>query len=85
MKLKTLKLEVRGVEEKMSKKTGNPYLLVRVEDEEGAWMNLVDRDSENKELYKKGNYYDFMLDIQIRKEYTSVSVIDMNESVNIEQ
>ena len=35
MKLKTLKLEVRGVEEKMSKKTGNPYLLVRVEDEEG--------------------------------------------------
>lgn len=48
-------------------------------------MNLVDRDTENKELYKKGNYYDFMLDIQIRKEYTSVSVIDMNESVNIEQ
>lgn len=85
MKLRTLNLEVRGVEEKMSKKTGNPYLLVRVEDEDGAWLNLVDRDMDDKELYKKGNYYDFLLDIQIRKEYTSVSVIDMNERVNTEQ
>lgn len=84
MKLKTLKLEVRGVEEKMSKKTGNPYLLVRVEDEEGAWMNLVDRDMGDKELYKKGNYYDFLLDIQIRKEYTSVSVVNVSSSANIE-
>lgn len=75
MILNTTNLEVRGVVEKLSKKTGKTYLLVRVEDDYGAWINLVDRDISRKELYVKGQIYDFKLDMVIRPEYTSISII----------
>ena len=77
MLLNTINLEVRGVVEKLSKKTGKTYLLVRVEDDYGAWINLVDRDISRKELYIKGHFYDFKLDMVIRQEYTSISSIDV--------
>lgn len=77
MLLNTTNLEVRGVDEKMSRKTGRPYLLVRVEDDHGAWINLVDRDISRKELYIKGHFYDFKLNMVIRQEYTSISIIDV--------
>lgn len=76
MKLKTTGLEVRGIEEKMSKKTGNCYLVVRVEDNNGEWLNFIDRNLSNKEIYTKGTYYDFLLDLYVRKEYTSISIIN---------
>lgn len=80
MILNTINLEVRGVVEKLSKKTGKTYLLVRVEDDYGAWINLVDRDISRKELYVKGQFYDFKLDMVIRQEYTSISIIDVAQN-----
>ena len=77
MILNTINLEVRGVVEKLSKKTGKTYLLVRGEDDYGAWINLVDRDISRKELYVKGQFYNFKLDMVIRQEYTSISIIDV--------
>ena len=38
MKLIGLNLEVRSAEVKTSTKTSNQYILLRVEDERGAWV-----------------------------------------------
>lgn len=77
MMLNVTNLEVRGIEEKLSRKTGKPYLIVRVEDDHGAWVNLIDRDISRKTLYEKGHFYNFALDLVIRMKYTSVSIIDV--------
>ena len=77
MMLNVTNLEVRGIEKKLSGKTGKPYLIVRVEDDHGAWVNLIDRDISRKTLYEKGHFYNFALDLVIRMKYTSVSIIDV--------
>ena len=51
MKLFGLDLEVRAVEVKTSTKTGNPYILLRVEDDHGAWNNVIDRKRCNCRFY----------------------------------
>ena len=50
---------------------------MRVEDDHGAWVNLIDRDISRKTLYEKGHFYNFALDLVIRMKYTSVSIIDV--------
>ena len=58
--------EVRGVERKMSSK-GNEYLIVRVDDERGERSELLDRDLDNEQYYKRGTFGDFLLHITIAK------------------
>lgn len=58
--------EVRGVERKMSSK-GNEYLVVRVDDERGERSELLDRDVDNEQYYKRGTYGDFLLHVTIAK------------------
>lgn len=82
MRLATTNLEIRNCEERLSKKTGNPYLIIRVEDDYGEWLNLIDRNIENKKYYTKGTYADFVLDITIRKEFSCISVIDITVTKN---
>lgn len=54
--------EVRGVERKTSSK-GNEYLIVRVDDERGERSELLDRDLDNEQYYKRGTFGDFLLHI----------------------
>ena len=77
MKLFGLDLEVRAVEVKTSTKTGNPYILLRVEDDHGAWNNVIDSNMDNKPYYKKGVIADFTLNFMKKKNYASLSVIDV--------
>lgn len=58
--------EVRGVERKTSSK-GNEYLVVRVDDERGERSELLDRDVDNEQYYKRGTYGDFLLHVTIAK------------------
>ncbi len=77
MKLTGNDLEVRSVSIKTSKTTGNPYILLRVEDEHGAWNNVIDRNMDNKPYYTKGVIADFTLNFIQTKNYASLSVIDV--------
>lgn len=70
-------IEIRGVEEKQSKKTENEYLIVRVEDETGRAYELLDRDVENKECYKRGIQCDLTLDLRLGK-YSNLTIIKMD-------
>ena len=54
--------EVRGVERKTSSK-GNEYLVVRVDDERGERSELLDRDLDNEQYYKRGTFGDFLLHV----------------------
>lgn len=58
--------EVRGVERKTSSK-GNEYLVVRVDDERGERSELLDRDLDNEQYYKRGTFGDFLLHVSIAK------------------
>lgn len=66
-------LEVRGYERKKSQKNDNEYLIVRVEDEQGKNVELIDRDLDNEKYYKKGTMVDMLLTISTGK-YTNVSI-----------
>lgn len=70
------KLEVRGVEKRMSKKSNDEYLIVRVEDETGKAYELLDRDVENMSAYKRGIECDLTLELRLGK-YTNVSIVKM--------
>lgn len=76
MKLQAQNFEIRGYEIKESKKTGNKYIVVRVEDETGERGNLIDRDVDNAPYYKRGTIADFVLNYQTG-QYTSLSVVQV--------
>ena len=77
MKLFGLDLEVRAAEVKTSTKTGNQYILLRVEDEHGSWGNLIDRNMDHAPYYTKGVFADFTLEYIHTQTYASLSVIDV--------
>ena len=66
IKVKLENAEVRGIEEK-TRKAGNTYLLVNVDDERGKRSELLDYDTERKQYYKRGVYGDFLLHVEIGK------------------
>lgn len=68
-------LEIRGKEKKVSNKTNREYLIVRVDDEAGKNIELLDWNIENYERYKKGLVADFELNLDIGK-YINISVKD---------
>lgn len=76
MKLFAKDTEIRGCEIKKSTKTGNEYIIVRIEDEVGNRCQLIDRDVDNAPYYKRGTIADFVLDYQTG-QYTSLSVLQV--------
>lgn len=70
-------LEIRGKEKKVSNKTNREYLIVRVDDETGKNIELLDWNIENFERYKKGIVADFELNLDIGK-YINISIKDFN-------
>lgn len=74
MIVKTELMEVRGKEEKTSQK-GNPYIIVRAEDETGKLVELCDKDTERFDYYKKGVQGYFSLLINLGR-YTNIEIKD---------
>lgn len=71
-------IEIRGHESKVNK-NGEPYLIVRFEDETGKAYELVDKDMERQEYYKRGKIGTLTVDISIGK-YTTIRIIDFKEN-----
>lgn len=76
MRVSATNLEIRGKEVKTSQKTGNEYIIARVEDDTGKSYEFIDRDMDHFEYYKKGRTADFVLDLEIYGRNWSVSVAD---------
>lgn len=68
-------LEIRGKEQKTSR-TGIDYIVVRVEDETGKSTELLGRNLENFDKYKRGKIADFTLNLDISIKYTNISIKD---------
>lgn len=71
-------IEIRGHEVKANK-NGEPYIIVRFEDETGKAYELVDKDMDRQEYYKRGKIGTLTVDISIGK-YTTIRIIDFKES-----
>lgn len=65
-------INIRGCEPKENK-NGEPYLLVRFEDETGKAYELVDKDMERQQFYKRNTDGTLTVDISIGK-YTSIRI-----------
>lgn len=76
MRLLAKDFEIRGCEVKESQKTGNKYIVVRVEDETGQRGELIDRAIDNAPYYTRGTIADMVLEYQTGK-YTSLSVVQL--------
>lgn len=79
MKAKIENVDIRGCEQKTSKK-GGEYLLVRFEDETGKPYELVDKDIDRKDYYKRGTIGDLWIDIDQGRQYTNIRVIDFKQT-----
>ncbi len=74
MVVKIENIEIRGHEVKESKKDGKPYMVVRFEDETGKAHEILDRDMENQQYYKRGTVGDIYADLDIGKSFTRFQV-----------
>lgn len=77
MKVMVINANIRGCERKTNKK-GEPYLLVRFEDETGQPNELVDKDMSREAYYKRDTNGTLYLDIQISK-WTTIRIIDFKQ------
>lgn len=57
-------------------KSGEPYILVYAEDEDGNSGELIDKNMERKDIYKKNTVVDIKADIGFGK-YAAVRIIDI--------
>lgn len=78
-KAKIEHLEFRGLEVKESKKDNSEYMIVKFDNDEANRVELIDRDMERKPFYKRGSYYDVLLDINHARDYTNFKLIDVTE------
>ena len=74
MKAKIENVNIRGHEVKTNK-NGEPYVIVRFEDETGKAYELVDKDVERADYYKRNTDMDLTVTIDIGK-YTTIRIID---------
>lgn len=74
MIVKLENIEVRGCEVKESKKDGSKYMIVRFEDETGKSHEIIDRDMDNQQYYKRGTVGDIYADLDIGRNFTKFQV-----------
>ena len=67
-------VNIRGCEPRENKK-GEPYLLVRFEDEFGKPCEMVDKDMSRQQYYKRNAGGTLTIDIEVGK-YTTLRIID---------
>lgn len=68
---------IRGREPKVNSK-GDPYLLVRFEDETGKPYELVDKNMEREEYYTRGSEGDLHISIDQGK-YTTIRIVNYKQ------
>ena len=74
MKAKIDNVNIRGCEVKANKQ-GEPYMLVRFEDETGKPFELVDKEMDRQPYYKRNTDMNLVVDITMGK-YTNIRIID---------
>ena len=77
MRLKAVvhNVNVRGCEARENK-SGEPYLLVRFEDETGTAHELVDKDMDRQAGYKRDTDMNLTIDIDQGRKFTTIRIID---------
>lgn len=68
-------VNIRGREERENKK-GEPYCLVRFEDETGKANELIDKDMERAKFYNRDTEGDLVISIEKSSKYTNIRIID---------
>lgn len=66
---------IRGCEEKTNK-NGDAYLLVRLEDDTGKAAELVDKDLDRKQYYKRDTIGDVLIDIDLGSKWKTTRIVD---------
>lgn len=74
MKAMIENVNIRGCEAGVNKK-GEPYLIVRFEDETGKAYELIDKEMDRQVYYKRNTDMDLTVDISMGK-YTTIRIID---------
>lgn len=75
MKAVVQNVNIRGCEARANAK-GEPYLLVRFEDETGKAHELVDKDMERQAGYKRNTDMSLYIDIDQGRKYTTIRIIE---------
>ena len=83
MKAKVENVDIRGMEVKTNKQ-GQPYMVVRFEDEVGKPFELIDKGMERQQYYKRGVIMNLYIDIRNGRSrdgqsYTNVRIIDARQ------
>lgn len=80
MIVKIENIEIRGHEVKQSKKDGSEYMIVRFEDETGKSHEIIDRDMEREQYYKRGTVGDLYADLDIGRSFTRFAVSEFRQA-----
>lgn len=75
-KCKLENLEIRGKEEKVGK-NGDKYLVVKFDSEEGERLDIIDRDPDRFDFYKRGEFCDITVYTVHTRTFTNFTIIDM--------
>ena len=78
MKATINNVNIRGCEAKKNKK-GDPYLLVRFEDETGTPCEMVDKDMRRQHCYTRNTEGSLTIDIDVGK-YTTLRRVDFQQN-----
>lgn len=72
-------LEFRGLEENKNKTTGDPYMILKFDDESGNRLDFLDKDMEHKGIFKRGKFYNVIAEVNQSSKYVSVKLLDAKE------
>lgn len=72
-------LEFRGLEENKNKTTGDPYMIVKFDDVSANRLEFLDRDMEHKEIFKRGKFYNVLVEVNHSPKYTNFTLLDAKE------
>lgn len=75
MKAEIKNANIRGCECGVNK-SGEPYILVYAEDEDGEYGELIDKNMDRKDIYKRNAVVDIKADIVFGK-YATARIIDV--------
>lgn len=75
MKAEIKNANIRGCECGINK-SSEPYILVYAEDEDGEYGELIDKNMDRKDIYKRDTVVDITADIVFGK-YAAVRIIDV--------
>ena len=75
LKMVVENVNIRGAELRTSKNGNSQYLIVRFEDETGRAQELIDRDLERQEFYKRDTQGNLVVNVDIGK-FANLAIVD---------